>query len=139
MLIMCIALLFIASCQSSGGGGKSDSPSEEPVVNPPETPPVSTVEITRFDVPTTVNTNSESQLQLEIKTDDDSVVFYRINEKNNKINFIPNSGIIVPKKKQGTLIAKLADPDEPGTNNYTLTLTNSQNQILTKTFTITIE
>ncbi len=137
VVLVSLAIMILGSCKpgGSGSGSSGEAPTEpDGGLTQSQTGEV----ITQFVVSDEAKTGIESKLHMIIKSEDNSPIFYKIDEaESDGKNFKPSSGIIVPKNKQGTLTATLS-PDQPETNNYTLTLTNSQNQKTVKTFSIQI-
>ncbi len=125
---------YFASCKGGGSGGGGSTEDAPPAG---QTFAVAdNIEYKTFAVNQSVTVGQLVTLNLEITIDDNSLVFYQINDHEDA-KFKPNSGIIVPNNKKGTLITTL-ETDEPGTYNFSVTLTNTKNQKLVNSFTTTI-
>ena len=134
LTLILLTMSYFASCKGGGGGGSSSTADTSPATPPADPAPVvaNNIEFKTFDVTKSVAAGKEVTLNLEIATDDNSVVFYQISD-HEEVKFKPNAGIIVPKNKRGTLITTLKT-DEPGTYDFSVTLTNTQNQKSKKDF-----
>lgn len=137
--VFMMALSNLAGCKGGGGGGGGSTADTPPTTPPTDPAPVvaNNIEFKTFDVTKSVAAGEEVTLNLEIATDDNSVVFYQISDHDD-MKFKPNAGIIVPNNKKGTLITTLVTY-EPGIYDFSVTLTNTQNQKSIKTFSTTIK
>ncbi len=132
LFIVLGCMVTMASCKLEEKTNEKTSVQQSVVL------PTSKVEVLEMEVPQVVQLNELSKMILKIETEPNDKIFYKITGNGDQNPFIPNAGIIYSQGDIGQLTAKLQAVSK-GTNTYTLTLTDHNNQSVLKTFSVHVE